>query len=568
MPVIDANFADPDILQVGRVFHAYATNDGGDNVQHATSRDLVHWQMQDDVAPVLGAWVDPGCTFSPGGSTDRCVWAPEVAAVAGGFALYYTARDVASGRQCIGVSTATSPDGPFVPVGTGPLVCPAAQGGAIDASTYAEFGQLYLLWKADGNCCDLPAVINIQPLSADGRILTGPPVPLITNDQLWEGRVVEAPTLVKHDDTYVLFYSASDFGGGSYKTGYATATSITGPYTKSAGPLMTTESFRGDVIGPGGQDVITLTTGETKIVFHGWDTTYSYRAMYLADLDWSASGVPSVEGAATRYEAEAGVVTNARVVSDNRASGAAKVGGMDFPDSSVTFSVYAEKSGPATLGIRFGNGSRDGSGAPVASSDTVTVNGRITGMVMFPHTTWGNWTIVEYGVRLSKGVNTVTLTRATFFAELDAIDVSEGAAPGPSAWTPTGDEPATRYEAESGVVVHALVLGDPSASAGAKVGGMDFADSSVSFRVYAAKSGPSTLGIRFANGSLDNSGYPVQSSDRVTVNDRPAGTIVFPHTTWGNWTTIGYDVHLTKGWNTVTLTRVTFYAELDAVDVR
>ena len=26
VPVIDANFADPDILQVGRVFHAYATN--------------------------------------------------------------------------------------------------------------------------------------------------------------------------------------------------------------------------------------------------------------------------------------------------------------------------------------------------------------------------------------------------------------------------------------------------------------------------------------------------------------------------------------------------------------
>lgn len=162
-----------------------------------------------------------------------------MSAVSGGYTLYYTARDLASGRQCIGVSKAISPNGPFAPVGTGPLVCPAAQGGAIDASTYAENGQLYLLWKAHGNSCDLPAAINIQPLAADGQTLTGPPVPLITDDQIWEGRVVEAPTLVQHDDTYVLFYSASDFGGCSYKTGYTIATSITGPYTKPVAPLMT-----------------------------------------------------------------------------------------------------------------------------------------------------------------------------------------------------------------------------------------------------------------------------------------------------------------------------------------
>ena len=133
-PVINANFPDPDTLRVGNVYHAYATNSGGDNIQHETSRDLVHWTKQPDAAPTLGAWVDPACTFAPGGSTDRCVWAPEVTAVGSSYVLYYAARDLASQRQCIGVSTATSPYGPFVPVGTTPLVCPVAQGGAIDAS--------------------------------------------------------------------------------------------------------------------------------------------------------------------------------------------------------------------------------------------------------------------------------------------------------------------------------------------------------------------------------------------------------------------------------------------------
>jgi len=74
-PVIDANFPDPDVLLVDGVHHAYATNSDGQNVQHQTSRDLVHWRPQADVLPTLGAWVGE-CSFAPGGATDRCIWAP------------------------------------------------------------------------------------------------------------------------------------------------------------------------------------------------------------------------------------------------------------------------------------------------------------------------------------------------------------------------------------------------------------------------------------------------------------------------------------------------------------
>jgi arabinan endo-1,5-alpha-L-arabinosidase len=422
-PVINSNFPDPDILQVGNVYHAYATNSGGDNIQHQTSTDLVHWTKQPDALPTLGAWVDPACTFSPGGSTDRCVWAPDVTAVGNGYVLYYAARDLASQRQCIGVATSSSPNGPFVPVGTTPLVCPVAQGGAIDPATYRENGQLYLLWKADGNCCNLPAIIYLQPLSADGLTLTGPPTQLITNDQPFEGAVVEAPTLVKHNGTYVLFYSANNFAGGYYATGYATSSSITGPYTKSKTPLMSTDLFRNTVIGPGGQDVVVMPDGSTKIVFHGWDATYSYRAMYVRDLNWSGN-VPSVEGASTRYEAENGTVVDARVLADDSASGGAKVGGLDHLDSSVTVTVTAAHAGPAMLGIRFANGSLDPGGYPVSSSDTLLVNGKVVTTVVFPHTTWGNWTMAHVEVFLHKGANTVTLRKATFYAEIDAIDVS------------------------------------------------------------------------------------------------------------------------------------------------
>ncbi|MDX6230698.1 MAG: hypothetical protein QOI76_4088 [Frankiales bacterium] len=571
-PVIDSNFADPDILQVGGVYHAYATNSGGQNIQHEVSTDLTHWTTEPDVLPALGSWVGP-CSFAPGGATDHCVWAPEVTAVPGGFNLYYTARDKLASYQCIGLAFSTSPNGPFVPVGTEPLVCPdgargtAFLGGAIDAATYSENGQLYLLWKSDGNCCQLPATINIQTVSADGRTLTSPPTELIRNDRRFEGAVVEAPTLMKHDGRYYLFYSANDFGGGNYRTGWASASRITGPYTKSTTELMTTDLFHGTVIGPGGEDVVTNPDGTSFLAFHGWDPSYSYRAMYVSTLSWSGAGVPQVEAADRRYQAEDGALTDARAVPDDSASGEAKVGGMDNPDSSVTVRLYADKSGPETLGVRYANGSRDASGNGVAATDALAVNGSSVGTVTLPNTAWGNWQMVEVGLSLVKGWNTVTLTKLTWYSEIDALDLYSShldqTPKGPPADTSSG----VRYEAENGVVTDARVVADPTASGGAKVGYLDNPDSSVTLTVTADAAGPATLAVRYDNGSLDRSGYPVSATDRVTVDGSDAGVMTFRNTTWGNWQTATDRVLLHKGANTVTFTKVTFYTELDAVDV-
>jgi beta-xylosidase len=276
-PVLDQDFPDPDILLVDGTYYAYATqpNDESVNVQMATSTDLVEWEVQaQDPLPELPAWATNGRT-----------WAPEVTAAPGGFLMYLTARSVDPDLQCIGVARSTSPTGPFRPVGDKPLVCPANQGGAIDAASYVEpDGKRYLLWKNDGNCCGKDTWLHLQPLSADGLTFTGRPVRLIKQDQPWEGNLVEAPTLVKHGTSYVLFYSANDYGGENYTTGYATASKLEGPYKKAAEPLLTTEET--EVTGPGGQDVVTDASGDTHIVFHGWDPAVIYRGMYVADLSW------------------------------------------------------------------------------------------------------------------------------------------------------------------------------------------------------------------------------------------------------------------------------------------
>jgi arabinan endo-1,5-alpha-L-arabinosidase len=571
-PVVDANFADPDVLLVDGVYHAYATNSDGRTVQHRTSTDLVTWSEPTDAAPELGAWVDEGCTFAPGGPTDHCVWAPEVAAVEGGYALYYTARDATTPRQCIGLALSDTPDGPFVPVGDNPFVCPNGEdgtedlGGAIDAGTFHDGDQLWLLWKADGNCCaGKTAILFAQPLSADGTTLTGPPTELIRVDRPNEGIVVEAPTLVERDGTYYLFYSANDFYGGAYRTAYATSDTLTGPYTKATTEPMTSDRFQGDVRGPGGQDVVPRADGSTAIVFHGWDPAFTYRAMYVSELEWSEDGVPSVADASDRYQAEDGDVANARVVQDGSASGGAKVGGLDFADSSVTVEVHADEAGPALIGIRYANGSTDGA-ARVPSTHTVTVNGQDAGTVTYAHTTWGNWQTAEHLVELAAGTNTITLTRATFFVEIDAIDVYPQVREPRSVAPPVVPADAERYEFEDGVVVGGSVGSAAGASGGEKVGGLDFADSSVTLEIEADEAGPYTLAVRFANGS-ERGGYTLESTDRVTVNGQDAGVVTFPHTTWGNWQSVEHDVELAAGTNTVTFTRGTWYTELDALDV-
>lgn len=288
-PVLDENFPDPGILRVGKVYHAYSTNGGGANVPHAVSRDLVHWEVTGDAMPVLPPWAIGGRT-----------WAPEVTQIGGRFALYFTALDEASGRQCIGVATAASPAGPFRDASRKPLVCQNGEGGSIDASPFKDAdGKRYLLWKNDGNCCSQPTNLYLQPLSADGLKLTGKASALIQNFQLWEGNVIEAPTLYRAGGVYYLLYSAGPYDSDLYAVGYATAPRVTGPYKKAPeNPILVS---RGEVAGPGHQTVVTDGAGKTWLAYHAWtapltsDAVGGYRSLRLDPVTF-AGGTVKVAG--------------------------------------------------------------------------------------------------------------------------------------------------------------------------------------------------------------------------------------------------------------------------------
>jgi beta-xylosidase len=288
-PVINEDFPDPDLLKVGDTYYAYATNFGTTNIQTAQSTDLVEWTRGKDALPVLPLWSNPGLT-----------WAPDANTFDGGesFVMYFTARDAASDKQCIGLATSDAPEGPFRDPGDAPFICTPEVGGAIDASSFIDDdGTPYLLWKNDGNCCGMDTWIHIQPLAPDGRSLVGTPTQLIQQDQGWEGNLVEAPTLWKHEGTYYLFYSANSYAGDRYAVGYATAPAPTGPYTKAAGPWLATSTEQGLVLGPGGQDIVVGPSGRTYLVYHSWDKNVHYRRMNLDELRWE-NGLPVVRATA------------------------------------------------------------------------------------------------------------------------------------------------------------------------------------------------------------------------------------------------------------------------------
>ena len=285
------DFPDPQVLEVGGRWFAYATNGNGRNVQVARSSDRIAWTALADAMPVLASWVRPGLT-----------WAPEVIAHGGRFLLYYTARDRSSDRQCIGVAVASQPEGPFVDNRAAPLVCQVAVGGSIDASPLFDNGRLFLYYKNDGNCCGRPTTLWGQELSADGMAVAGAPVALLSNQPgTWEGTLIEAPTMWIHEGRYLLFYSANDFASSAYAVGYAECASALGPCVRAANqPLLKSRSdITPGLIGPGHQALFTVGT-QTYMAYHAWQVgpggqRGNARFMYIDRVDWVA-GVPVVRG--------------------------------------------------------------------------------------------------------------------------------------------------------------------------------------------------------------------------------------------------------------------------------
>ncbi|OJJ46176.1 hypothetical protein ASPZODRAFT_67443 [Penicilliopsis zonata CBS 506.65] len=285
---LDTDFPDPSFIKgEDGTWYAFGTNSNGKRVQVATSPDFVSWTLLDKEAlPTFAEW-----------ETDVYHWAPDVIQRDDGRYVLYYSGDSKQSRLCIGsaVSAGIDPSGPYVP-NPQPLSCRKDQGGSIDPSGFLDTdGSRYVVFKVDGNSighggdCNngvaplQPTPIMLQKVAADGFTPVGEAVQILDRDDS-DGPLVEAPNLILHDGTYFLFYSTHCFTDREYDIRYATASSVTGPYTKTGVQLVKTGDY--NLTSPGGGTVCPC--GD-RMLFHGF--CGGKRCTYAADILISGTSV-------------------------------------------------------------------------------------------------------------------------------------------------------------------------------------------------------------------------------------------------------------------------------------
>ncbi len=252
-PTVASDCPDPGVVKDGSRYVMACT--GGDFALR-TSRDLVHWTRA-------------GTIFAPGrrprwASGD--FWAPEIHKVGNQWIAYYSARNASDRSLAIGAATGPTATGPFTDIGR-PLIH-VPHPGVIDVHFFAApDGRRYLLWKADGNAVGAATPIYGQELSADGLRLVGTRRRLITNDQRWEGGLVEGPWMIHHGGMYYLFYSGNGYASTRYGVGVARSSSPLGPFAKASAPILTSN---GTFAGPGHGSVVRGPRGDWVHVYHAW----------------------------------------------------------------------------------------------------------------------------------------------------------------------------------------------------------------------------------------------------------------------------------------------------------
>ncbi|MFN3943342.1 MAG: family 43 glycosylhydrolase [Allosphingosinicella sp.] len=133
--------------------------------------------------------------------------------------------------------------------------------------------------------------IHAQRLGEDGELI-GEDRIVLTNDQEWEGHLIEGPWVTCQEGRYWLFYAGNDFGTPAYGIGVAVADHPLGPYVKQEAPLLkSTRSWWA----PGHASVAPGLDGAPQLFFHaffpGTGGYNAFRALLTTPLHFTRDRV-------------------------------------------------------------------------------------------------------------------------------------------------------------------------------------------------------------------------------------------------------------------------------------
>lgn len=294
-PVMPGDFADPSVVRVGNDYWATATSSEWAPlypILHSTN--LVDWEIVSHVFPdELPDWADAH------------FWAPEITYEDGTFYIYYTAKQE-GGNLCVGVASATDPKGPYKD--HGPLVCQEV--GSIDGFPIRdENGDLFLVWKEDGNSVGKPTPMWGQQMNEERTELVGEKFEMFRNDpDTWEGGLVEGAYILRKNDYYYTFYSgdACCGTGCTYGVGVARAKDLKGPWEKYGQNPIMKQNETWKCAGHG--SVVTDTLDNYYFLYHAYSTdgtVFTGREGLLDKFTWNDEGWPQFAADAPSAEAEA-----------------------------------------------------------------------------------------------------------------------------------------------------------------------------------------------------------------------------------------------------------------------
>ena len=221
-PVLPGLYADPNIVRFGDTYYIYATTDGvagwgGKDFYVWKSTNLLDWERS--AKPFLTL---DGANGNVPWATGNA-WAPTITERGGKYYFYFSGHNPTYNRKTIGVAVADSPEGPFTAQPTAMILNNEAvtSGQAIDPAAFQDpaTGKYYLFW---GNGSPVYAELSDDMLSIKQETIRS--ISGLTSFR--EGSFVNY-----RDGTYYLTYSIDDTGSTDYRVGYATATSVAGPWT-------------------------------------------------------------------------------------------------------------------------------------------------------------------------------------------------------------------------------------------------------------------------------------------------------------------------------------------------
>ena len=218
-PILKGLYADPDMACFNGKYYLYPTTDG--------FTGWSGWQFHVFSSPDLRHFTDHGVIVDL--KTEQvpwavgCAWAPAIAEKKGKYYFYFCGKRK-DGKSCIGVASASRPEGPFS-VKPVPLLTPEVVEAAgvklsqvIDPSVYMEEdGTAYLLF---GN--GAPAIVRLKENMTEICPDTMRPLEGLTDFR-------EAVTVLKRGGIYHFTWSCDDTGSEDYHVNYGTSDSLYGP---------------------------------------------------------------------------------------------------------------------------------------------------------------------------------------------------------------------------------------------------------------------------------------------------------------------------------------------------